>query len=834
MDYRHEIINFGERVPVRCFIHQLGHSGRHWHDSLELLFVLSGSVSIIVDAEHYLLEPEDVILINSNSPHELTAENAVMVAVQIKLSLFDDKLLPGGPMYFECNSKTSHDHEGLLQIKKIVAQFVKAHSSHDDGRLFRAKALSYALMSELMTRFRVERNPQRQEQTQQQNERIARMAGFIAAHYRENITLQQIAEQEYLSVPYTSRFFMKMMGMGFSAYLNHVRLTEAVSDLLSTDDTIDHIAENNGFANTQTFVQLFKKQYGCLPRQYRKQKHTETKTGPVTAGNQYEILDTTQYLKYFAAFLDQGPSDKLFDDQELPDVICQYSVDAREPGIPLRHTWRNFTAVSSAKELLSADVQDMLTRLQKQVGFTYVKFHGILSDDMHVCEQSREGNIEYSFVYVDKVLDFLLSIGLKPLIQLSFMPKALAVSPERKVFNTTMINSPPKDMAAWLDLVQAFVSHLLTRYGLDVVRQWPFTLWNEPDTPSSMFGFPDDDEFFSFYCETFKRIKAIAPEIPIGTPSIYYYQDGWLNWMRRFKVWCEKERCAPEFVLIHFYGTVLYEDWGIYDRKDVTVIHLKLTTDENMMANSIGDVHETVRSLYGRDMPVYLTEWNLSPSNRELLGDTCFRSCYLVKNILENMDRLESMGYWVLTDLFEEHQVPDKVFHGGLGLLTYNGIEKPAWYAFALLRKLGNTLIGRGDGWFLTRQSRDYQLMLYNYKHYSDLYADCEAFDMTETDRYTPFGGQQRKDFEIRIRNAEKGAWLVKEYSVSRAAGSAFDKWVEMGALPLESPEEIELLRSLSRPMMIKYVQQADEDGLVIRTLLDMLEIRLILLKKAV
>ena len=832
MDYRHEIINFGERIPVRCFIHQLGHSGRHWHDSLELLFVLSGEVSIIVDAEHYMLEPEDVILINSNSPHELTADSAIMVAVQIKLSLFDDSFIPAGPLYFECNSKTSHDAEGILQIKRIVAQFVKAHSSTDEGRLFRAKALSYALMAELMARFRMERNALRQEQAMQQNERIARMADYIAAHYRENITLQQIAEREYLSVPYASRFFTRMMGMGFSAYLNHVRLTQAVSDLLATDDTIVHIAGNNGFANTQAFVQLFKKQYDMLPRQYRKQKYAKAKAAPVQAGNQYEILDTTQYLKYFADFLDSAPQERVFDDSELPDIECRYRVDGGAKGMPIRHTWRSYTTVSSAKELLQADVQRMLADLQRQIGFTYVKFHGILSDDMHVCERGRDGSVEYSFVYVDKALDFLRSVGLKPLIQLGFMPKAIAEFPERRIFGTTMINSRPKNMAAWLDLVDAFVRHLIDRYGLDTVRQWPFTVWNEPDTPVSMFGFDSDDDFFAFYCETWRRVKRIAPEIVIGTPSIYYYKGGWTKWMRRFNACCESYGCTPDFVLIHFYGTVLYEDRGIYDRKDVTVTHLKLTNDEDMLAGCIQDVHESVREVYGRELPVYLTEWNFSPSHRELLGDTCFRSCYMVKNILENIDRLESMGYWVLTDLFEEHQVPDALFHGGLGLLTYNGVPKAAWHALVLLGKLGDTLLGRGEGWFLTRRGGDYQLMLYNYRHYSALYADCEAFDMTQTERYTPFGSQQRRDFEICIENASEGDWLVKEYAVSRSAGSAFDKWVEMGAQPLGCLEDVELLKGLSQPMMNQYILHSGRDGLSINALLDMLEIRLILLKR--
>lgn len=176
MEYRHEIINFGENVPVKCFIHQLGTAERHWHNSLELLFVMQGSIHIVVDGEQYVLEQDDVILINSNSPHELRAEHCILAAVQIKLSLFDERLLPKASLYFDCNSKTRPNDPGILQIKCIVAQFVKTYASNDSSKLFRAKSLSYALMAELMMYFRVDRSKSQQNLAQQQNERIARIA----------------------------------------------------------------------------------------------------------------------------------------------------------------------------------------------------------------------------------------------------------------------------------------------------------------------------------------------------------------------------------------------------------------------------------------------------------------------------------------------------------------------------------------------------------------------------------------------------------------------------------------------------------------------------------
>ena len=99
MEYRHEVINFGESVPVKCFIHQLGHSPRHWHNSIEILLVLSGSVQIAVGGNLYTLNEDDMILVNSNEPHELRAENCILAAIQVKLSLFDDKLVHSANLF---------------------------------------------------------------------------------------------------------------------------------------------------------------------------------------------------------------------------------------------------------------------------------------------------------------------------------------------------------------------------------------------------------------------------------------------------------------------------------------------------------------------------------------------------------------------------------------------------------------------------------------------------------------------------------------------------------------------------------------------------------------
>ena len=137
-------------------------------------------------------------------------------------------------------------------------------------------------------------------------------------------------------------------------------------------------------------------------------------------------------------------------------------------------------------------------------------------------------------------------------------------------------------------------------------------------------------------------------------------------------------------------------------------------------------------SANGQDsLPIYLTEWNSTASHSDLMSDTCYKSAYIAKNILENFDSLDSFGYWVLSDFHEEYRLDNNLFHGGLGLFTYNGIKKPGYYAYYLLSKLGKEKIAQGDGYFITRSDNGYQIFLYYYVHFSRLYAVGELFDMT-------------------------------------------------------------------------------------------------------
>lgn len=636
LDERHEIIEFGPHIPLKIFIHKLGSVSKHWHSSLELLMVLEGNISITVDGETWQLKDEDVILINSNSIHEIHSENgAVMIAVQIKLSLFNQFQTDLTSIVFDCNSATTPDFKRYANIRFAIASLIQANSYHSDGTDYMNYSLSYYLVSQLLENFKSNASETLQKQ-QKYMERLTRIINFINEHYAENFSLSDLAAMENLSVPYLSQFFDKYMGVKFIQYYTGIKLEHAVSDLISTKDSIETIAMRNGFTESHAFIRAFKKQYQMLPSAFRKQQaQNPTLTAHANDIN-YLLLEPSNYLQALTKYLSTNDLSAHSMPSAVHKELVVSDIPVTETLTPLRHTFKTFTSVGRAAELLDRNIQEMLIDLQKNVGFRYIKFHGILSDDMMVV--SRIGQeLRFTYTLVDQVLDFLLSIQLKPLIQLSFMPKELAENPDKTVCYCPFITSPPADMKEWNFLIEDFTRHLIERYGLDEVKQWPFTVWNEPVTSKKMFGFGDDALFFRFYKHTYDTVKSVCQDIQFGSPSMLYIENlGNADWIYRFVGWCQENNCLPDFMNIHYYADIILPTSGddFFLNKATASCFPQITDDFSLF---IGGVKKIFKTLGLQDKPVYMTEWNFTMSHRNLISDTSFKTCYIIEKSSEKL-----------------------------------------------------------------------------------------------------------------------------------------------------------------------------------------------------
>lgn len=834
MESQYELLHFASDSPFRLSYLNLGEQQGHWHNELEILFVLMGKVTLVVNDQRTTLNSEDIVVINKNTIHSLNSDTgSVVLSLQLNLQQINDENLT-----FECNSAVDTNKNNYYTLKHLIAVLVKNNSAENNYIYYENQITFYSLLTELLKNFKVD--TENNVQSKKYLIRLTHILDYIDEHYKEAITLNQLADEVNLSVPYLSSFFEKYLGVNFLTYYNELRLERAVNELLSSDESVEQIAANNGFTDSRSFVTLFKKKYNTLPSIYRKEtgnfKNKQTQTfDSKSFVNEGYLSILAKYLpneNQNAIALKNKVSlikpENVHFDSDLK-ILDKENIDISKPGIKLNHNFKKFTSIGRAKELLLSENQKMLTELQQNIGYEYIKFHGLLSDDMLVYKEDEKGNPKYSFVYIDKAFDFLQSINLKPLVQFSFTPGDLASDKNLTVYASPFNKSFPKDIKKWKDLIKALTLHLIDRYSIQVVKEWLFTVWNEPDTTRYIFGFEKDQMFYDLYKETYDTVKQINKELKFGTPSLFITDNLDHHWTINFLNWCTQNNRPPEFININYYADDFAKE-SIELHSPAHPAHNKLVKDEDAFKKCIQLVKNMVRNVGYENVPIYLTEWNLTVSHRNLLNDTCFKSCYLAKNLLENYDQLNSFGYWVLTDLNEEIQLSPEEFHGGLGLFTIDGIKKPHYYMFSLLNQLGDELVERGDGYFITKSTSKIQICLYNYEHFNHLFASGETYNMTFTERYTPFSRQGKMEVSLKLTGINSTKCRIQEVILNQNSGSAFDEWIKMGAQTL-TPQEIEYLKHISIPHMYIHNDEITEGTLNINVSMAPLEFRFIEVK---
>jgi xylan 1,4-beta-xylosidase len=342
--------------------------------------------------------------------------------------------------------------------------------------------------------------------------------------------------------------------------------------------------------------------------------------------------------------------------------------DLAEVTTPLPHFWEHTVGSDHAPIALRADWQSQLQRCHRELGFQYVRFHGLLSDDMGTVVRHKN-KLLYSFFNCDQVFDFLLSIGMKPFVELSFMPTALA-SGSKTVFNYEGNVTPPKDYAQWASLIRSLTSHWVQRYGAEEVRKWFFEVWNEPNLKSFWAGTQKD--YFRLYRYTAEAIKTIDSSLRVGGPA-----SAKSEWIEDFVAYCERRKVPLDFISTHQYPTDGFES-------DAETEVQLFKSQRGIMRERAQDVQRQAR---GR--PVYYTEWNSSSNQRDRLHDESYAAAFAVSTILEARGLVEGYSFWTFSDIFEEDYLPSQPFHGGFGLLTLHGIPKPTYRAFELLHQVG-------------------------------------------------------------------------------------------------------------------------------------------------
>ena len=495
-------------------------------------------------------------------------------------------------------------------------------------------------------------------------------------------------------------------------------------------------------------------------------------------------------------------------------------IDARTASTTaLHHVWNECVGAGRANEGLRADWQRQLAQAVERIGFRYVRFHGIFHDDMFVHRATYGSGFGpdsvldppvHTFSYLDSLFDALLDLGVKPFVELGFMPSGLATQ-HRTVFWWGAHCSPPNDMAGWVALVDATVRHWVERYGLDEVRTWRFEIWNEPNL-NPHFWTGTRSEYFELYEHTARAIKAIDPGLLVGGPSTSVFvpderyagevedrsveaatadatDPDALDWR---PVWIQEllDHCAERDLPVDFVSTHLYPTDFAFAAND-ELVHL--TRHADATREDLLRLRELLAGSAFPEAEIHISEWSSSPSSRDALHDTVFGAAYITRAYLRCAGLADSISYWTFTDIFEEGGAGIGPFHGGFGMVNERGIHKPTFHAFEMLSRLGDELLVETDAGVITRSiaTGDISAVLVNYP------ADMNGASVRACDTYAQAAALESKGPAIAVHHRIGGLEPFAPYEIVRLDldhGNVARAWHERG-------EPINLTRAQEREL---------------------------------
>jgi xylan 1,4-beta-xylosidase len=470
----------------------------------------------------------------------------------------------------------------------------------------------------------------------------------------------------------------------------------------------------------------------------------------------------------------------------------EFFVDTNDAGSPFPHYWEHCVGSCHAIMGTRADWRAQLEKCHRELGFQYVRFHGLLNDEMSVCQKDAAGGLSFSFFNIDSIFDFLLKIGMKPFIELSFMPAALASGAET-VFHYQANISPPADYAQWEALIKALTQHLLDRYGLAEVRSWFFEVWNEPNL--KFFWAGTQEEYFRLYEHTVHVIKSVEGSLRVGGPATSVNA-----WIPDMLVFCRRSGAPIDFVSTHHYPT----DDPLWKNSNLTMEEFFQQFAHEMGKYERGILHkmtEKARAEAG-NLPLYYTEWNTSARLPDPLHDEAYSAALVAKTIADNDGLVDGYSFWTFSDLFEEMGQFSGPFHGGFGLQTVHGIPKPTYRVFEMLHKMGDKRIkvqGGADAtveMLAVKNGASLTLLAYNHN--------------------VPGADIQAEEVSVTLH----GSVPSTPISMTRIdAGSANpkQKWIEIGSPEYPTGNELAQIEQASYPVTSELKAETNSDGCTVR-----------------
>lgn len=417
-----------------------------------------------------------------------------------------------------------------------------------------------------------------------------------------------------------------------------------------------------------------------------------------------------------------------------------------------------------ANEGLRSDWQQQLAELKRDTDFKYIRMHGLLTDDMGVYKIDAQGREHYNFQYVDVLYDYILSIGMKPFVELGFMPSALA-SGDKTIFWWRGNVTPPHSYEKWENLIRKLTEHWTQRYGAEEVASWYFEVWNEPNLNGFWAGTQAD--YFKLYAHSARAIKSVNPDYKVGGPA-----TAGAAWIPEMIAYCTTNKVPLDFVSTHAYGV----NQGFLDEFGST--GTVLSKDELAVARDVLKNRQEITASALPDLELHYTEWSSSYTPADPTHDSYHQAAYILQKLKQTGDAAQSMSYWVFTDIFEEAGPRFEAFHGGFGLMNTQGIKKPAYFAYQFLNQLSSIELKNNDAQsFATKDEKgNVQLLLWD--------STFTLPDGINNQQYyiKDLPPAKKGEINVRLNGLKKGKYQLTISQIGYQQNDAYTAYIKMGS----------------------------------------------------
>lgn len=770
----------------------------HSHNEIELLYILAGEIQVNIQGQLYIATERNLAIINSEVLHGWNIEQeALMCRVQIDYYQLK-QILNQEHVYIKCNSMENKGAD-YRKIRYILDCIVR--NSADIANELVVQSLYYMLWECVKNQFIVPKDMSviRSEKEAQ----VDAVIQDIRMRYAEELSLRSLSERWYVSESVLSRMVKKATGMKFVDFVRRVRLEHAREELLYSEKTITEIAHDCGFSNPSVFHKNFKEFYQLTPSAYRT-SHLVSKDSKVHDNIAGKL---NQYLSANS----EKQKQKL---NKSKRVIADCEVYKEAPNDAMM-----CVNGGMAMDLLEQRVQSQIADMVRSLQVRYIRISNLFDWNLNI--RSGHYTEQMNFDKLDAIFDFFMEIDVLPILELpeKLRKKVIAVK-EHGVSEAEKGKPIINSVEEWSTLFTAFLEHLIERYTRQTVSRWIFEIAYDIEHSTGAGKLP----FKEVYLTTYRCIKAILPDAKICASELNVEMDAVT--LKEQLLWWKEIEERPQFLSIMCYPYQV-EATDCAEHPHL----LDIESDTHFVQKAIRSYKALLEEIEYPQTPLWITEWNTSISERNYYNDSCAKACHMLTQMTDGADEVQMMNYNIVSDWHASFYDAKMPITGGTGLVTKDGLRKPAYYALEFWSSLGNRIMRKGDNYIITtREDGTIVILAFHGQLFNESYKIKEENEIMAQDLPYMFQENEPLHLSLHIKHVRDGKRKINKCRVRELEGNLLAEWEKMGYVETLNRSEITYLEKICIPRMENSWVHVEKETLNLELTVEKQEMQLILI----